>query len=85
MVDRKFSVFTSSRGNKVVKFVVTDANDLDEANDGHPSVAEFHVSHRYTEDEQRSRAVTYANYMNRIVEATRIAHEQTQLIDLIKG
>lgn len=84
MAKREYSIFTSSRGNKVFKFVVTDAYDLDEANSGHPHVAEFHVSRRHTEDEQRERAKVFTDYMNRIVEATRIAHEQTQLIDLIK-
>ena len=85
MTVRKFSVYTSSRGGKIVKFVVSDAHDCHEANEGHPSVAVFHVSSRYTEDEQRARAVTYANYMDRIAEATRIAYEQNQLIDLIKA
>jgi hypothetical protein len=85
MVNRVYSVYTSSRNDKIFKFVVSDALTLDEANDGHPDIAEFLVSKRYTEDEQRARALTYANYMNKIVEATRTAYEQNQLIDLIKA
>lgn len=85
MADRKFSIYTSSSCGNITKFVVSDALTFHEANEGHPSIAEFHVSKRYTEDEQRERAVTYAKYMDRIAEATRIAYEQNQLIDLIKA
>lgn len=85
MAKREYSIFTLTRDKKIVKFVVSDAIDLDEANNGHPSVAIFLVSDRYTVDEQRDRASTFTAYMNKVAEATETAYKQTMLCDILKA
>jgi hypothetical protein len=84
MIVRKFSMWTLSNNQtkKVTKFVVDDALTH---TDERPTVAEFVVSQAYPEDVQRARAKEYADYMNRIVEATQNAYSENLLADKLKG
>ncbi len=84
MILRKYSVwhFSDARTGKIIKYEVTDkiTGETDR-----PAVAEFPVTSAYTSDVQKQRAKDYADYMNRIVEATQEAYDQNLLIDKLKG
>lgn len=66
-------------------FFVTDCFDDAELQLGQrPEVARFPVSQLYDAHAQKLRAEKYAEYMNRINEATQKAYEQTLLVDILK-
>lgn len=66
-------------------FFVTDCFDDAELQAGtRPAVATFNVTQLYDAHSQRQRAEKYAEYMNRINDATQKAYEQTLLIDVLK-
>ncbi len=67
-------------------YFVTDADTIEQVNDGtHPAVATFTISQKYPEKEQEQRAEMFRAYMNKIVEATETAYEQTMLCDILKA
>ena len=70
--------------DKIVKYFVTDAETNDEI-DHRPVVAEFPVSQKFDKEVQKERADAYADYMNKIAEATKQAYENNQLIDILKA
>lgn len=68
---------------KYSRFFITDANDEDEL-DSREMVATFPVGGRYDEDTQRHHARVFADYMNKLEEAKRVAYEQTMIMDILK-
>lgn len=84
MIVREYKLWhhTSQATNKITKFSVSDALNVD---DDRPSLVEFPVSVAHTSDVQRARAKEYADYMNRIVEATQNAYSENLLADKLKG
>lgn len=70
----------------MLKFFVTDVHNDEELRKGlRPDIAIFPISQLYDEEEQRSRAEHYCDYMNKIQEAKQRAYNGTLLFDLIKG
>lgn len=66
-------------------YFVTDCFDDAELQLGRrPEVARFPVSQLYDAHAQKLRAEKYAEYMNRINDATQKAYEQTLLVDILK-
>lgn len=66
-------------------FFVTDCFDDEELHSGkRPEIARFPISQLYDAHAQKLRAEKYAEYMNRINEATQKAYEQTLLVDILK-
>lgn len=49
-----------------------------------PSVAEFPISEQHYAELQEQRAEMYAEYMNKIVEATQTAYDHIALMDILK-
>lgn len=85
MIVRKFCVLTrSGKGGEVAGYVVSDAQNEKEWNI-RPVLAEFHISQVHDEDSQKYRAQMYRDYMNKIVDATETAYEQTVLCDVLKA
>jgi len=79
MKERKFGVWGDDR-NTV--FVVSDKHD---AKDRYrPIAARFDVSDLYDEDTQLTRAREYADYLNKLNEAAKIAYQQIHLVDVLK-
>ena len=77
---------TSTNTGKMTKFFVTDAETVEEMEDGsHPEVAEFPISPKYPQTEQEQRANMFRDYMNKIVDATETAYQQTMLCDILKA
>lgn len=72
----------SNRTGKFVEFFVTDANVVAEI-DERPKAAIFPISQKFDQDLQEARAKAYADYLNKLDEAARIAHEQTHLVDML--
>lgn len=68
----------------IVKYFVTDANDSSEL-DERPVVAEFPISQKFDREVQKERADSYADYMNKVAEATIQAYQNNQLIDILKS
>lgn len=73
---------TSGRTGKLTEFFVTDANDKVELED-RPKAAIFPISLMFDQEIQETRAEKYADYLNKLDEAARVAHEQTHLIDIL--
>lgn len=73
---------TNNRTGKLIEFFVTDANDGSEL-DGRPKAAIFPISEKFDSDLQEERAEKYAEYLNKLDEAARVAREQTHLIDIL--
>lgn len=48
-------------------------------------VAEFPVSARHLEEEQKQRARDYVKYMNLLLDAQQQAYEQNQLVNILKA
>lgn len=66
-------------------YFVTDCFDDAELQLGRrPEIARFPISQLYDAHAQKIRAEKYAEYMNRINEATQKAYEQTLLVDILK-
>ena len=83
---RKFVIGHTSKGDDIVAWFVTDCFDNEELENGNrPSVVEFPVSQLYDSHEQQQRAQQYADFLNKIQEATQKAYEQTMLLDILKG
>lgn len=81
---RTWKVAHNKINDKIVKYFITDAEDNDELDD-RPCVAEFPVSQKFDKEVQQDRAHAYADYMNKIAEATKQAYENNQLIDILKA
>ena len=87
MKTRKYIVghTTCTDTNEIVSFFVTDCVDDDELQRGiRPNIVVFPVSQLYESQEQEYRATQYAEFMNKINEATQKAYEQTMLMDILK-
>lgn len=85
MAKREFSVWISRRPSdkKITRFWVGDAIIDTKEVDERPSAAEFPVSVLYDEETQRENALRYAEYLNKLAEASRVAHEQIHLVDIL--
>ena len=69
-----------------ISYFVTDAETIEEVNDGtHPAVARFPITQKYPQTEQEQRANMFRDYMNKIVDATETAYQQTMLCDILKA
>lgn len=88
MVDRTYKVGDSSVKDKhtglkkIIAYFVTDAHDETELDD-RPQAATFPISAMYDGNTQYERAERFAEYMNKLAEAARIAREQTHLVDIL--
>ncbi len=72
--------------NDIFKFFVTDVHDDAELKKGkRPDLAVFPISQLYDEEEQRSRAEHYCEYLNKIQEAKQTAYNGALLFDTIRG
>lgn len=86
--ERKYGVWSYHKpghpDDKTEYFVTdrlkSDSHELAE----HRTVATFPVTGKFSADEQRKRAIEYADYMNKILEATKTAQEQNQLVNILK-
>ena len=84
-VKRKYGVWYSHDANTevITRYFVTDALNEEDLKT-RPEVAIFPISQLYDEISQRRKARAYAEYMNKILEATETAYEQTMLVDILK-
>ncbi len=78
MTDRVFQVWGNVTGNALI---VSDAHDVDEKR---PNAVMFPISVLYDEKTQEKRAQDYANYLNKLNEAAKVAYEQIHLVDVLK-
>ena len=70
---------------ELTSFFVTDCFDDNELNSGkRPTIATFPISQLYDQYEQKQRAEQYADFLNKINEATQKVYEQTMLMDILK-
>jgi hypothetical protein len=77
---------TTTKPKHRTSYFVTDAETIEEVNDGtRPAIATFPISQKYPEKEQAQRADTFRDYMNKIVDATETAYQQTMLCDILKA
>ncbi len=85
-IRREYKVaHTRDQDSKVITaYFVTDAHDNSELDD-RPSLMSFPISMLYPKEDQKHRAEEYAEYMNKIVEATQQAYENNNLMDILKG
>jgi hypothetical protein len=85
MTDRVFSIWvrTNPTTDKTTAYIVTDRTEDPDDSDRAP-VAEFPVSQLYDANSQLAKAQVYVAYMNKIMEATKTAYEQTMLMDILK-
>lgn len=74
-------VSTGRTTKKVTRYFVTDADSDDISS--RPVAAEFPVSEAYTREIQEERAVAFADYMNKLEEAKKVAYEQVHLVDVL--
>lgn len=87
MGNRKFRVCETAhqRTGKLLSFMVTDVlNDEELQHNVRPSVVTFPISQLYDSKEQRLRADQYADFLNKINEATLKAYQNTQLLDIMR-
>lgn len=82
MISRRFKVAHTTTNEKIVRYFVTDANTKEEL-DTRPHAAVFPISIMFDDETQSERAGKFADYLNKIVDATNIAYEQTNLIDML--
>jgi hypothetical protein len=68
----------------ITRYFITDADTNDEL-DTRAIAAEFPVSQKFDQELQEARANAYADYMNKIEEATKQAYANNQLIDILKA
>jgi hypothetical protein len=78
VTDRVFKVWINRRGNWIV---VSDSRDV---NEDRPHAAVFPVSDLYDEETQTRRAHGYADYLNKLNEAAKVAYDQIHLVDVLK-
>lgn len=71
-------------GSKITEYFVTDADTNDELNE-RAVAASFPVSQKFDNEHQEARAYEYADYLNKIAEATKQAYENNHLIDVLKA
>lgn len=85
MIIRKYGVgfSTSQETMKVTSYFVTDAQTKEEI-DERPRVAVFPVSEGHYAELQDQRAQMYADYMNKVIEATETAYDHIVLMDALK-
>lgn len=81
--DFKVGHVKDRESGEITGFFVTDANTNKEI-DLRPQLMSLPVSLLYPEDDQRHRAEEYADYMNKIVDATHQAYENNKLLDVLK-
>lgn len=72
-----------TKTKKIYNYFVTDAHDADELSD-RPEAAIFPISTRFDLDLQNERAERYAEYLNKLEEAARVADEQNHLVDILR-
>jgi hypothetical protein len=73
---------TSGQTKKINYYFVSDAHDDDEL-DERPKAAMFPISQLFDDELQEARAHKYAEYLNKLNEAARVAQEQTHLVDIL--
>lgn len=76
MSDRVFKVFITKGGD----LVVSDDKDSEQR----PQAVIFPVSMLYDKETQTKRARDYANYLNKLNEAAKVAYDQIHLVDVLK-
>lgn len=67
----------------ITEYFVTDAETSEEI-EQRATAASFPISQKFDQEHQESRAYEYADYMNKIAEATAQAYENNRLIDILK-
>lgn len=84
MAERIFKVAhrKNQHSKQITCYFVTDAHD-DKDIPNRAIAAEFPISQLYDDETQEARAKRFADYMNKLAEAARIAQEQTHLIDIL--
>jgi hypothetical protein len=78
VTDRVFKVWNNRRGDWIV---VSDARDV---NEGRPHAAVFPFGDLYDRETQTRRAHGYADYLNKLNEAAKVAYDQIHLVDVLK-
>lgn len=74
-------VWSSTRTDEVIKYEVAQSSNGKQCS----PVAVFPVCSRYDADVQKKRAHDYCGYMNKLVEAEKVAYEQNQLVNILKA
>ena len=74
--------FSSDRDGKVIEYFVTDAETKEEIDD-RPVGAKFPISDKFDQETQAARADQFAEYLNKLDEAARVAHAQIHLVDIL--
>jgi len=74
---------TKNNDKQVTCYFVTDAYDNTDIR-VRPHAAEFPISQVFDEDTQWQRAERFAEYMNKLDEAARVASEQIHLLDILR-
>ena len=82
MAQRTWSIWWRINDGKITEYFVTDANDKEEISSRCTAVT-FPVNAKFDEDLQKTRATQFADYLNKVDEATRIALEQNHLVDIL--
>ena len=84
MAQRTWRVAQNKSGQtkKITHYFVSDAHDDSEL-DERPVAATFPISQLFDQDLQAARAEKYAEYLNKLDEAARVAQEQTYLVDIL--
>lgn len=84
MTHRTFKVAhrKSNQTKQITAYFVNDAHNDAELSE-RPDVAVFPISLLYDAETQEARAEKFAEYMNKLAEATRVAHEQLHLVDIL--
>jgi len=83
-IRREFKVAHTKSEGMITAYFITDAHDNSELDD-RPTLMSFPISILYPQEDQKQRADEYAEYMNKIVDATQQAYENNNLMDILKG
>jgi hypothetical protein len=81
---RTFVVGITENNKEIVSYFVTDAK-CDKEFSTRPKAASFPVSQAYPDEMQQQRARDYCDYLNKLVEATKEAYANNQLINVLKA
>jgi hypothetical protein len=87
MSKREYTVITiRNRNTRLLEsFEIKYCSDDDDDRLAHiPSVVTFPVNDVYDQDLQEKRVLEYANYLNKLDEAAKIAYDQIHLVDVLK-
>lgn len=86
MSDKANRVITTRNGRtkQIVEFSVVYCSSTQKEFDDLPYAATFPVNQKYDEELQWNRAEDYANYLNKLDEAAKIAYDQIHLVDILK-